>query len=243
VLTKEHLHAIMPQLRAAKGATFFPFLTAAMAEFRIDPPARTAAFLAQLAHESGQFRFMEEIWGPTAQQQRYEPPSDLATKLGNTEPGDGKRFKGRGPIQITGRANYRRFGDLLGIDLVSDPARAAKPQLAFRIAGLFWSKKGLNELADRVTAEAFKEITRRINGGFNGLEERERFYAAAKTVLGVTGPAVTRGAARMKVDVADVEFDRGDEAIRTDAPRVRRRSAAKRRRASRKTVSRRKTKK
>ena len=78
-----------------------------MTEFAIESPARMAAFIAQLAHESGQFRFMEEIWGPTPAQQRYEPPSSLATDLGNTDAGDGKRFKGRGPIQITGRANYR----------------------------------------------------------------------------------------------------------------------------------------
>src|SRR5688572_2678005 len=192
MLTTEQLQAIMPQMPAAKRATLFPFLTAAISEFGIDRPARTAAFLAQLAHESAQFRFMEEIWGPTPAQRRYEPPGKLAADLGNTERGDGLRFKGRGPIQITGRANYRRFGNLLGFDLVADPARAARPEVAFRIAGLFWSKKGLNELADQLTAEAFREITRRINGGFNGLAERERFYAAAKTVLGVTGPPLTR---------------------------------------------------
>jgi predicted chitinase len=95
-----------------------------MTEFAIDAPPRAAAFLAQLAHESGQLRFMEEIWGPTGQQLRYEPASSLATSLGNTQAGDGKRFKGRGPIQITGRANYQRFGTLLGADLVT--ARAGK---------------------------------------------------------------------------------------------------------------------
>ena len=136
---------------------------------------------------------MEEIWGPTPAQRRYEPTTTLSTTLGNTEVGDGRRFKGRGPIQITGRANYRRFGDLLGLSLVDNPDAAALPEVAFRVAGLFWSKKGLNELADRVTPEAFREITRRINGGFNGLAERERFYEAAKSALGVTGPVVTRG--------------------------------------------------
>jgi predicted chitinase len=215
VLTIDELEAIMPQLPAAKGASLYPFLSAAIAEFAIEAPARTAAFLAQLAHESAQFRFMEEIWGPTDAQRRYEPPSTLATKLGNTEPGDGLRFKGRGPIQITGRSNYRRFGDLLGLDLIADPPKAAQPDVAFRIAGLFWSKKGLNELADRVTQEAFREITRRINGGSNGQTERERFYEVAKNVLGVTGPSVSRGA-RVPAAVAEPAFDRGHEAIRVD---------------------------
>ena len=227
MLTTEQLHAIMPQLPAAKGATVFPFLTAAVSEFAIDQPARTAAFLAQLAHEFAQFRFMEEIWGPTAAQRRYDPPGKLAADLGNTEAGDGLRFKGRGPIQITGRANYRRFGDLLGLDLIADPKRAALPEVAFRIAGLFWSKKGLNELADKVTADAFREITRRINGGFNGLAERERFYETAKTVLGVTAPSLPRGLPRAPADVDEPAFERGHEAIRTETRRVSRQTGAK----------------
>ncbi len=114
MLTSDELRSIMPGLPAAKSAAFLPPLDAAMTEFAIDAPARAAAFLAQLAHESGQLRFMEEIWGPTAQQLRYEPASSLATSLGNTQAGDGKRFKGRGPIQITGRANYQRFGNSAG---------------------------------------------------------------------------------------------------------------------------------
>ncbi len=138
--------------------------------------------------------------------------------------GDGKRFKGRGPIQITGRANYRRFGDLLGVDLVSEPARAALPEIAFRIAGLYWAKKGLNELADRATDDAFREITRRINGGFNGLEDRRKFYAVARTVLGVVEPPIARDAEFAGAD-DEPAFERGNEAIR----RHLRRSRTKRR--------------
>ena len=217
MLTTEQLQAIMPLLPAAKRATLFPFLTAAVNEFGIDQPARTAAFLAQLAHESAQFRFMEEIWGPTAAQRRYEPPGKLAGDLGNTDAGDGRRFKGRGPIQITGRANYRRFGDLLGLDLVSGPEQAALPDVAFRIAGLYWSKKGLNELADRVTAEAFREITRRINGGFNGLAERERFYETAKAVLSVVGPGGVSFDIEEELDTVEPVFERGLEGMRVEA--------------------------
>jgi predicted chitinase len=231
MLSAEQLQSIMPAVPAKRREVLLPFLLAAMTEFAIESPARVAAFLAQLAHESGQFRFMEEIWGPTAAQRRYEPISTLAATLGNSEVGDGKRFKGRGPIQITGRANYRRFGDLLGTDLVSEPARAALPELAFRIAGLFWSKKGLNELADRATPEAFREITRRINGGFNGLEDRQKFYAVARTVLGVLeGPIPTdRGA------VDEPAFERGHEAIRRHTPRRRKtQTKTKKKRAARK---------
>jgi putative chitinase len=244
MLTTEQLQVIMPLLPAAKRATLLPFLTAAVNEFGIDQPARAAAFLAQLAHESAQFRFMEEIWGPTAAQRRYEPPGKLAGDLGNTDAGDGRRFKGRGPIQITGRANYRRFGDLLGLDLVATPAQAASPEVAFRIAALFWSKKGLNELADRVTPEAFREITRRINGGFNGLAERQRFYETAKAVLAVVAPAGDAGVS-FDLDEEDVEpiFERGLEGMPAEpvvAPR--RRKAAKktaaRKRAAKKTGAR-----
>jgi putative chitinase len=234
MLTHEQLHAIMPGAPAARSAAFLPFLTAAMAEFAIEAPVRAAAFLAQLAHESGQLRFMEEIWGPTPAQRRYEPVSTLAATLGNTEAGDGLRFKGRGPIQITGRSNYRRFGDLLGVDLVTAPEQAARPELAFRIAGLFWSKKGLNELADEATDDAFREITRRINGGFNGLPDRQQLYAAARATLGVTSAPVTRGAERggPAPRTAEPDFDRGHEAILAAAPprRARKVAPVKRRR-------------
>ena len=239
MLTATQLQSIMPATPAAKREALLPFLQAAMTEFAIETPARAAAFVAQLAHESGQFRFMEEIWGPTTAQNRYEPLSTLATTLGNVEAGDGKLFKGRGPIQITGRANYKRFGDLLGIDLVADPARAARPELAFRIAGLFWSKKGLSELADRATDEAFREITRRINGGFNGLEDRRKFYAAACAALGVVEGNVTRGTTRGSPDAdSEPEFERGAEAIRrqTRKPRTTKKKtpATKKRKPARK---------
>jgi predicted chitinase len=216
----------MPRLSAARNSELLPFLTSAMAEFAIEAPARAAAFLAQLAHESGQFRFMEEIWGPTDAQKRYEPVTTLSQQLGNVETGDGKRFKGRGPIQLTGRANYQTFGDLLDIDLVADPPRAATPNVAFRVAGLFWSKKGLNELADLATPDAFKQITKRINGGTNGLAERQAFYAVARTVLGVADAPSPRGSVRgVKPKPAkEPRFDRGAEVIRTDASARRRRA-------------------
>ncbi len=181
MLTDAQLQQIMPNLAAAKRALYLPHLNAAMQAYGIGGALRIAAFVAQLAHESGEFRWMEEIWGPTDAQRRYEPPSDLAKRLGNTQAGDGKRFKGRGPIQITGRYNYQKYGGLLGIDLIADPALAATPAVAFATAGLYWQKNGLNELAD---VRDFVAITKRINGGTNGLADRQRYYARALTVLG-----------------------------------------------------------
>jgi predicted chitinase len=193
VVTDDELRQIMPRLPGAKRAGFLPFLTAAMAEFEINTHLREAAFLAQLAHESGELKFMEEIWGPTPAQIRYEGRADL----GNTHPGDGKRFKGRGPIQLTGRANYVTFGKKLGVDLVGNPALAATKEVAFRIAAQFWKDKGLNPLADQSN---FREITRRINGGFNGLADREMYYQRAKMVLSKNDP-VTGASASTPVQV------------------------------------------
>ena len=191
MFTDTQLQQFMPNLAAAKRALYLTPLNAAMAACGIDTKLRSAAFIAQLAHESGEFRWMQEIWGPTAAQLRYEPPGDLAKRLGNTQPGDGKRFMGRGPIQITGRFNYKTYGALLGIDLTADPTRAAAPDIAFATAGLFWQRNGLNELAD---AGQFIAITKRINGGTNGLADRQMYYERAQAILTAGRPA--RHAAR-----------------------------------------------
>ncbi len=195
MLTDPQLQQIMPNLAPAQRALYLGPLNQAMATCGVNTLLRTAAFAAQLAHESGEFRWMEEIWGPTAAQLGYEPPSAKAVRLGNTQPGDGKRFKGRGPIQITGRFNYKKYGDLLGVDLTASPERAAAPDVAFLTAGLFWKTNGLNELAD---GQQFVTITRRINGGETGLADRQKYYERAKAVLVATGfaaEAATRGAA------------------------------------------------
>lgn len=180
MVNENQLARIMPNLGSVKRSQYLPHLQSAMEEFQINTSLRAAAFLAQLAHESAEFRFMEEIWGPTSAQRRYEPVTRLSQGLGNTQPGDGKRFKGRGPIQLTGRSNYKRYGQELGLDLVGNPLQVATPQIGFRTAGLYWRKNGLNELADK---EWFKTITKRINGGFNGLAERTRYYVRAKNLL------------------------------------------------------------
>lgn len=215
MITDDSLKHIMPSLPEAKRAAFLPPLQSAMNEFAVNTPKREAAFLAQIAHESGEFKWMEELWGPTPAQNGYEPPSSKAKGLGNIQPGDGKRFKGRGPIQITGRANYLKYGGLLGIDLVNTPEKAATPEVGFRVAGLFWQKNGLNELAD---GEMFETITRRINGGLTGLDDRLKYYTRAKQVLGV--PA-TRGimAPESERDIPVLpEFTRGREVLDAEPP-------------------------
>lgn len=190
MLTDAQLAAIMPNMPAARRALFLPALNQTMQAYTISNRLRAAAFLGQLAHESGEFRYMEELWGPTAQQLRYDPPSPLATKLGNTQAGDGKRYKGRGPIQITGRANYKRYGELLGLDLVGKPELVATPGVGLSAAGMFWRTNGLNALAE---LQDYREITRRINGGYTGWEDRLRYYEAAKKVL-ATGFSVPKSA-------------------------------------------------
>jgi putative chitinase len=213
MLTDAQLQQIMPRLAAAKRQLYLPHLNQALQAYGVDTVLRTAAFIAQLAHESGEFRWMEEIWGPTDPQRRYEPPGTLAARLGNAQPGDGKRFKGRGPIQITGRFNYAKYGALLGVDLLAKPELAASPECAFATAGLYWQSNGLNELAD---AGDFTRITRRINGGTNGLPDRQKYHALALGVLAngfVAGPVV-RGAAKRKANVATEPLLRGHESIR-----------------------------
>lgn len=138
----------------------------------MDSALRLAHFMAQLVHESGGFRYMEEI----ASGHAYEGRKDL----GNTQPGDGKRFKGRGPIQITGRANYKRYGQRIGIDIENHPEIAAVPSIGLHLALEYWKACGLNTLAD---ADNVLAITKAINGGTKGLDDRKAHLAKAKGLL------------------------------------------------------------
>lgn len=178
-MTRDQLLEVMP-LAGKRIDSFLTPLNAAMDEFEINTPERQAAFIAQIAHESGQLQWLKEIWGPTPAQQGYEPPSEKATELGNAQPGDGFRFRGRGLIQITGRANYRTCEQALGVDLEGHPDQLANPELACRSAAWFWKSHGLNELAD---AGQFQTITRRINGGLTGEADRLAFYSRAQDAL------------------------------------------------------------
>jgi putative chitinase len=145
-------------------------LAATLDSFAINTRLRIAHFLGQTCHESAGFRTTQEF----ASGEAYEGRSDL----GNTEPGDGPRYKGRGLLQLTGRANYKAFGKLLDIKLEEHPELAAEPVLSLKIACAFWKEKNLNQFCD---SDDIVRLTRRINGGTNGLDERRTFTSKAKT--------------------------------------------------------------
>jgi putative chitinase len=170
-VTLAQLVAIMP-LAGSRAAAFLAPLNAAMLEFGITTPARQASFLSQVGHESGQLRYVREL----ASGQVYEGRADL----GNTQRGDGVRFRGRGLLQVTGRTNYAACGKALGLDLLAQPDLIEQTVNACRSAGWFWQTRGLNALADAGDQE---RVTRRINGGVNGLAERLALYQAARKVL------------------------------------------------------------
>jgi putative chitinase len=171
MMTPADLLSIMP-LAKSRIAAFFSPLVAAMEEFEINTQARQAAFLAQVGHESGQLRYVRELASGAA----YEGRKDL----GNTQPGDGIRFKGRGLIQITGRTNYAACGVALELDLIARPELLEDPENACRSAGWFWKTHRLNELAD---AGDQVRVTKRINGGTNGLADRMALFEKAQEVL------------------------------------------------------------
>ena len=175
LITYEHFTKCLPYARKSDLDLFFEPLNQAFAEFEINNIARIAAFIAQVAHESGSLRYKEEIASGAA----YEGRRDL----GNIYPGDGKRFKGRGIIQLTGRSNYAWASRQLKIDLIKNPSTATEPIISSRIACLYWKSRGLNQYADINTQEAFKEITRKINGGYNGWQDRLNHWNIAKQVL------------------------------------------------------------
>lgn len=188
LLSLDQLKRAMPRLKreSDEAESYIQPLNAVLETFEINTPVRIACFLAQVGHESGDLKYWEEIWGPTAQQKKYDPPSGLAERLGNTHVGDGRRYKGRGPIQLTGRANYRRVGERLGVDLEEDPGLVAKPRYGFQVAGVFWSENDCNDLADATAAgglDAFSSLTRRINGGLTGLDDRAKRWQLAKQVF------------------------------------------------------------
>lgn len=165
------IHATVPNI-----SKYFNALNSKMTENGIDTPLRMAHFLAQIGHESGELKYSEEIASGEAYEGRAED-------LGNTQPGDGKRFKGRGLIQLTGRSNYKKYGDARNKDYTANgnvALLATDSNVAVDVACWFWVTHGLNALADR---DDVKAVTKAINGGYNGLEDRKVKLARSKFFL------------------------------------------------------------
>lgn len=173
-MTLSDLSKICQHAHTATLAMYEEPLRDAMSEFDINTLGRECFFIAQVAHESGEFHYVREIASGSA----YEGRADL----GNIQPGDGIFFKGRGLLQITGRTNYGKCGEALGLPLLEQPELLEQPSNACRSAGWFWTVyKDLNHIAD---SGDFVRVTRKINGGLNGLADREMYLKRAQQVLG-----------------------------------------------------------
>ena len=171
-MTLEEFKKIAVNATQANIILFYPYLVKYMAMFEITGKLRETAFLAQILHESGSLRYTREIASGAA----YEGRKDL----GNIFPGDGIRFPGRGLIQMTGRKNVEIYSKATGTDYINNPEWLERPRDATKSACWWWLNHGLNELADK---SMFNLITKRINGGYNGLASRTLIYEKALTVL------------------------------------------------------------
>lgn len=141
-----------------------------------DTPARLANWIGQTCHETMQYQRLREIWGPTLAQRGYEGRTDL----GNTQAGDGKRFMGRGLIQVTGRANYTEMAMRSGLPLVEQPELLEQPDAAVLVSAIWWTRRRLNALVDSGRED---DVTRAINGGTNGISDRRARVARAKAMM------------------------------------------------------------
>jgi putative chitinase len=179
-VTEERLHTLAPTARAwivtALATSFAPV---AAPYGILKSPRRLCHFLAQAAHESSGFRTLEEFGGESYWR-RYEGRTDL----GNIQAGDGVLFHGRGIFQLTGRANYRSMGGRISVDLETDPHLAAEADVSLHTACEYWKTRRLEALAD---SNDIQELTRRINGGFNGLAERQTYFRRAWSIWGDKG--------------------------------------------------------
>lgn len=184
ILTWNMLKRIGPNIPSSTVTQRAQELQAAMDEFHIDTSIVQAMFLAQIMHESGELRYTQEIASGAA----YDT-GQLALRLGNTPEadGDGEEYKGRGYIQITGRTNYAAISLALNIDAMNHPEMLAEPVMAARSAAWYWSSNNLNQKAGTGTLDNFKAVTKAINGGYNGLDDRLKYWTRTKKEYGITG--------------------------------------------------------
>lgn len=206
MLTLENLKAL--GVKEPYLSRYLDPLNKTLEKYRINTPLRISIFFSQILHESGMLRYSEELADGLA----YEPPKPLAKTLGNTEIGDGKKFKGRGIIQITGRSNYMKYGKSLGIDLTVDPSIVAKPDLSCDSAGWYWTTKvvagkDLNTYADQ---DDFLRITYYVNGGGNGIVDRFKILKLAYKEFGVSDleSRVTKVKDYLKQNIGNLNRDK-----------------------------------
>ena len=180
-VTSEQILEIMPNAKDKVDA-FLPYINGYAEVFHIDTPKRMAHFLAQIAHETSELRYTKEV-GNKAYFHKYDE-GKLKNMLGNLKDGDGYKYRGRGLIQITGRANYQAYqkSKYCRGDIMEHPELLEQPLGATKSAMWWWWKHGLNELAD---SDSFLAITKTINGGTYGLEHRRTFLKIAKAALKV----------------------------------------------------------
>lgn len=174
------------QLRSAQ---WIAPLQAACDRFGISTPLSIAAFLATVGVESGRLVFLAELWGPTVAQQAYEPPSEKAKGLGNTDAGDGFKYRGRGLVQITGKANYAICGLALDLDLINHPELLSQPNDAALSAAWYWHNRNLSVLADAGNFLATQRAVNLGNPNSKGMpleySQRLALYGAAKKAIGL----------------------------------------------------------
>ena len=170
-ISPQALRHVCPNLNQADAERIAAGLGEAFERYDINTERRAAMAVAQWAHESARFQTSEEYASGSA----YEGRKDL----GNLQRGDGVRFKGRGRIMVTGRANYAAMGKALGIDLLAKPEMLAQSPHSELASGQWWKDHGCNAFCDR---DDFVGLTKRINGGTNGLADRQALYAKARQV-------------------------------------------------------------
>ncbi|MBP0904986.1 glycoside hydrolase family 19 protein [Mariniflexile gromovii] len=188
-----------------KAQSYVPYISTVLPNFGIDTPLRKAHFLSQVSHESGGLKYSEENLNYSVQglrsvfgkyfktneiaEQYARKPEKIANRVyanrmgnGDEQSGDGWKYRGRGLIQLTGKDNYRSFSNDHGIDCVNNPDLILDPEVALKSACWFWKKRNINAYAD---ADDIHMVTKRINGGTNGLQDRQQYLDSFKNLYKV----------------------------------------------------------
>lgn len=206
MLSTEQMKTVLPMMNWDKAQSYISHITTVLPKFGIDTPLRKAHFLAQVAHESGGLKYSAENLNYSAQGLRSvfgkyfktneiaaayaRQPEKIANKVyadrmgnGNEASGDGWKYRGRGLIQLTGKENYKQFAQDYGVDCVNNPDLLLQPEWALASAGWFWQKRNLSAFADK---DDIVMITKRINGGINGLNDRQQYLDSFKRIYQIT---------------------------------------------------------